>query len=118
MNTCNKDVNGKYSIRDSLFSNNFDLDAYSYSGAMIFKYTTQKLRAAFGSGVASLRLKLYNIDSAKKDIYHFLNLTPQLSTSYSFKPQTRLNFNYKGTTRNPTIEQLQPIRDNQDRLNV
>ena len=100
-NTYNKDADGKYSVRDDPFSNNFDLDAYSYSSSLIFKYTTQKLRMAFGSGVSSLRLQLYNIDSAKKDEYRFLNLTPQLSTSYTFKPQTRLNFNYKGTTKKP-----------------
>jgi hypothetical protein len=117
-NTYNKDANKKYSIRDTAFSSNFDLDVYSHSGAMILRYTTQKFRVAFGSGVAAMELKLFNIDSAKKNNYHFLNLTPQLSTSYTFKPQTRLNFNYKGTTRNPTIEQLQPIRDNQDRLNI
>jgi hypothetical protein len=63
-------------------------------------------------------LKLYNLDSNRRNNYDFLNLTPQGSISYSWKAQTRLTFNYRGTTRQPTIDQLQPIRDNQDRLNI
>ena len=117
-NTYNKDNNGKYSVLDKVFSNNFDLDVYSHSGTLIFKYTTQKLRAAFGSGVSSVKLALNNLDSNKRNNYNFFNLTPQASISYRFKPQTGLSFNYRGTTRNPSINQLQPIRDNQDRLNV
>jgi hypothetical protein len=117
-NTYNKDNLGKYSIIDKVFSNNFDLDVYANSGTAILKYTTQKLRAAFGSGLSNAKLKLYNLDSNRRSNYNFLNLTPQASVGYSFKAQTRLSFNYRGTTRQPTIDQLQPIRDNQDRLNI
>jgi hypothetical protein len=117
-NTFNKDFYGKYSVLDKTFSNNFDLDVYSNGGTAILKYTTQKLRAAFGSGVSSVKLKLFNSDSNKRSNYDFFNLTPQASIGYTFKPQTRISFNYRGSTRQPSIDQLQPIRDNQDRLNI
>ncbi|MBO9684515.1 MAG: outer membrane beta-barrel protein, partial [Flavisolibacter sp.] len=117
-NTYNKDNLGKYSIIDDVFSNNFDLNVFSNSGTAILKYTTQKLRAAFGSGISNVKLKLYDLDSNRRNNYNFLNLTPQVSVGYTFKPQTRLSFNYRGTTRQPTIDQLQPIRDNQDPLNI
>lgn len=117
-NTYNKDNLEKYSIIDKVFSNNFDLDVSSNSGTAILKYTTKKLRAAFGSGISNVKLKLYNLDSNYRNNYNFLNLTPQVSIGYTPKAQTRLSFNYRGTTRQPTIDQLQPIRDNQDRLNI
>ncbi|HEU4472467.1 MAG TPA: TonB-dependent receptor [Flavisolibacter sp.] len=117
-NTFNKDVSGKYAIRDNEFSNNFDMDVYSHSGTAIVKYTNSKLRAAVGSGISTIRLKLFDIDSSKRSNYHFLNLTPQASAAYTFKPQTRLSLNYRGTTRQPSIDQLQPIRDNTNRLNI
>ena len=117
-NTFNKDASGKYAVRDNLYSNNFDLDVFSHGGVAIMKYTTQKLRAAFGSGLSSVKLDLFNVDSNRRSVYDFVNLTPQASLGYTFKPQTRLGFNYRGTTRNPTINQLQPVRDNQDRLNI
>jgi hypothetical protein len=117
-NTYNKDILGKYSVLDKVFSNNFNLDVASNSGTAILKYTTQKLRAAFGSGLSNVKLKLYNLDSSRRINYYFLNLTPQATVAYMFKSQTRLTLNYRGTTRQPTIDQLQPIRDNQDRLNI
>jgi hypothetical protein len=117
-NTFNKDISGKYVVLDHEFSNNFNLDVFSHSGTGILKYTGKKLRAAFGSGISTVRLNLFNLDSNRRAEYHFRNLTPQASIGYTWKPQTRLSFNYRGTTRQPTIDQLQPIRDNSDRLNV
>lgn len=117
-NTYNKDNYGKYSVIDKVFSNNFDLDVYSNGGTAVLKYTTAKIRAAFGSGVSDVKLKLFDLDSSKRTNYNFFNLTPQASFAYTYKPQSRIGFNYRGTTRQPTIDQLQPIRDNQDRLNI
>jgi hypothetical protein len=117
-NTYNKDATGKYATLDQEFSNNFDLNVFSHSGTTIFKYADKKLRAAFGSGISSVKLKLYNLDENNRNHYNFLNLTPQASVNYTLKPQTNLRFNYRGTTRQPTIDQLQPIRDNTNRLNI
>src|SRR5207237_1378230 len=117
-NTYNKDFNGKYAVLDNEFSNNFNLEAFSHSGSAILRYTGKKLRAAFGTGTSSVQENLFNIDSNRRSHYNFFKMTPQASFSYVFAPQTRLSLNYRGTTRQPTIDQLQPIRDNSDRLNV
>jgi hypothetical protein len=117
-NTFNKNNNGKYENLDSLYSNNFNLDVYSHSSTAILRYADKKLQVAFGTGLSTTKLKLFNIDSNLHTEYNFFKLMPQASMRYTFKPQTSLSFNYRGTTRQPTIEQLQPIRDNADRLNV
>jgi len=117
-NTYNKDVNGKYAVLDAAYSNNFNLDVSSNSGTAIVKFTDRKLRAAFGSGISSVKLNLFDLNSNNRNNYHFLNLTPQASINYTLKAQTNIRFNYRGTTRQPTIDQLQPIRDNADRLNI
>ncbi|HEU4632806.1 MAG TPA: TonB-dependent receptor, partial [Flavisolibacter sp.] len=117
-NTFNKDATGKYASLDQEFSNNFDLNVFSHSGTTILKFTDKKLRAAFGSGVSTVKLKLFNLDNTSRNNYNFLNLTPQASVNYTIKPQTNIRLNYRGTTRQPTIDQLQPIRDNADRLNI
>jgi len=117
-NTYDKDFSGKYDVLDDEFSNNFDLGAYSHSASLLLKFMGKKLKGSFGSGVSSIRLKLSDLDSNRRSTYHFKNLTPQAGASYSFRPQTRLFVNYRGTTRQPTIDQLQPIRDNADRLNI
>jgi hypothetical protein len=84
----------------------------------IFRYMDKKLRASFGTGISATRLNLSNLDTKKDTGYNFVKFTPQLQLGYTFKPQTSLNFNYRGTTRQPSINQLQPLPDNADVLNV
>ena len=117
-NTFNKDNADDYKIRDQGFSNNFDLIATSHTGNAIFRYVDKKLRMAFGSGLSAVQLKLHNLDDNTRNTYNFLNVTPQAQFSYTIKPQNTISFNYRGTTRQPRIDQLQPLRDNNDPLNV
>lgn len=115
-NTFEKGFNDKYEVLVTDFSNNFELDAFSHSGNAIFRYTGKKLRLGLGSGVSTVKLGLQNLDNNSFNKYNFLNITPQAGINYSPKQQTNIGFNYRGTTRQPTINQLQPIRDNTDPL--
>ncbi|HEU0064402.1 MAG TPA: outer membrane beta-barrel protein, partial [Flavisolibacter sp.] len=112
--TFNKTNSGKYDQLDLVYSNNFDLNAYSNSGDLIFKYIDKKFRLSAGSGLSSVRLQLNNLYSNTKNAYDFLNITPVAQFAYSFKPQTRLSVSYRGTTIQPNINQLQPVSDNTD----
>jgi len=60
-----------------------------------------------------------------KDIYKntdrevsFSNFVPSVTFNYTPKQQRRLTFSYNGNTRNPTLQQIQPIIDNIDPLNI
>jgi hypothetical protein len=116
-NTYEKSFNGKYETLVAEFSNNFELDAYSHSGNMILRYMGTKVRAGIGSGISTVKLNLRNLDDNTRNRYDFLNITPQAQINYIPKAQTNLGFNYRGTTRQPTLNQLQPLRDNTDPLN-
>lgn len=115
-NTFEKGFNDKYEVLVADFSNNFELDAFSHSGNAIFRYTGKKIRLGIGSGISSVKLGLQNLDNNTFNNYNFLNVTPQLGINYSPKQQQGISFNYRGNTRQPTISQLQPIRDNTDPL--
>lgn len=117
-NTFNKDNNGKYEVLDSVFSNNFDLKAVSNSSTALLRFIDKKLKFTFGSGISNVTLKLHDVDSGNRTNYSFLRFTPQAQIGYTIKPQTNVSLNYRGTTRQPSIEQLQPIRDNSDNLNI
>ncbi|HEV7620987.1 MAG TPA: TonB-dependent receptor [Flavisolibacter sp.] len=116
--TYNKSSYGKYEMLDTIYSNNFQLNAFSNSSSAIFRYIDNKFRLSAGSGISSVKLNLFNLYTNTHTAYNFTNLTPQAQVAYTFKPQTRLSFNYKGTTIQPGINQLQPLRDNNDPLNV
>ncbi len=115
-NSYNKDANDKYGVLDQLFSNNFDMTAVSHSTMAVMRYVDKKLRFAAGSGVSTVGLNLHNLDSNKRSEYNFLNFTPNANISYALKPQTNISLNYRGSTRQPNIDQLQPIRNNNDPL--
>jgi hypothetical protein len=117
-NTYEKDFDGKYTVLNPLFSNNFDLNAFANTGTITLRYIGKKIKSAFGGGVSSVQLKLNDLDHSKKNIYNFTNFTPQGQISYAIKPQTSLAFRYNGNTVQPTIDQLQPIRNNNDPLNI
>lgn len=115
-NTFNKSSNGKYDNLDSAYSNNFDFDAYSHSTMAVLRYVDKKVRFAFGSGLSAVTMKLNDLDNGVENSYDFIRVTPQAQFGYTFKPQTSITFNYRGSTRQPGINQLQPIRDNDDPL--
>jgi hypothetical protein len=117
-NTYNKNVSGKYENLDSVFSSNFKLGVNAHNGSAIARYIYKKFRFAFGSGISNVQLKLNDLFTGKTNTYNFLNLTPQANFGYTPKAQTNINFGYRGNTRQPSIDQLQPIRDNNDPLNV
>jgi hypothetical protein len=115
-NSFNRSNNGKYEVLDAAFSNNFDMNAYSHSSMAVLRFIDKKLKFALGSGISTVKLKLNNLDSDVRNNYDFLNLTPQAQISYQLKQQSSISFNYRGTTRQPSIDQLQPIRNNNDPL--
>jgi hypothetical protein len=117
-NTFEKDFNGKYEVLVNEFSNNFELDASSHSGNGLLRYTGKKITTAAGSGVSAVRLDLHHLDNNTFNRFNFLKITPQAQFVYTIKPQTNFRLNYRGTTRQPTINQLQPLKDNTDPLNV
>ncbi|HUC82660.1 MAG TPA: TonB-dependent receptor [Flavisolibacter sp.] len=117
-NTFDRSANGKYENRNRLFSNNFDMEAHGHSGSVISRYNTKKLKFALGSGVSSTRFNLLNIDSNRKYNFNFLNLTPQANVNYTMQANSNLFVSYNGSTVQPNIEQLQPLRNNADPLNI
>lgn len=117
-NTYEKDYNNKYTDLNPLFSNNFSLHAFSNNGTVTARYMGKKLRAVAGVGLSAIQLNLDNLDLDTKTKYNFTGFTPQAQLGYKFKAQTQLSFSYRGNTVQPTLNQLQPIRDNTDPLSI
>lgn len=114
----NKGSNGKYEVLDPVYSNNFDFTATSHSGMAVLRYIGKKSRFAIGSGLSAIQLQLNDVEKNQRNTFNFVNVTPQMNYSYQFKQQTSFYFNYRGTTTQPSINQLQPLRDNNDPLDV
>lgn len=118
LNTFDKSINGKYDDFSPYYSNNYNYDASALGGTALLKYTTKKINFSLGSGVSDLKQNVYNIDSNKHNDYRFFKVLPQAQFRYTIRPQTGFSFGYYGSSQQPSIDQLQPLRNNNDPLNV
>lgn len=116
--TFNQSSNGKYEVIDSGYSNNFMANTIAHSSSLLFRYDEKKIKFTLGSGVSNINLKLLNAWTSEKVMYDFLNITPVLAIRIYPKPQKSININYNGSTLQPGIDQLQPIKNNNDPLNI
>ncbi len=109
---------GKYDHLNPLLTNDYDFLVTTNAGGIAYRIAKKKYNLSFGSDLASQAYT--QKDRLKDSSFHYnrLNLFPKASFSYNFKPQTRFNFSYNGSTQQPTIQQIQPVQENNDPLNV
>ncbi|MFM1928736.1 MAG: hypothetical protein RL387_64 [Bacteroidota bacterium] len=102
---------------DSL-SNHFVFNNQSHTGSLNFRYVEKKYNFIIGSGFGTAQYQLDNIENNTKRNIQFNNFIPAFSIGFNPKQQRRLKIDYSGKTINPTLQQIQPIIDNTDPLNV
>lgn len=118
LNTFDKSVNGKYEDFSPYYSNNFNYDASALGGTAMLRYNTKKINFSAGSGISNLKQQVYNIDSNKHSNYTFFKVLPQAQFRYTIRPQTGFYISYRGSSQQPSVNQLQPLRNNNDPLNI
>lgn len=105
-------IGGEYTVLDSTFSNNFvNVKQINRAGLKMI-YEVKKVRFAFGSKVRNVFVNNNNLFLNQKITQNFNNILPFASMRYKFSDNKQLNVDYKMNSTNPTINQLQPIRDN------
>jgi hypothetical protein len=87
-----------------------------------FRVKKQKYDYQFGGAVNFASLEnLSNRATTGKDStmrQTYTNLFPNASFNWNPKPRKNLRVNYRGSTRAPSISQLQDFQDNSNRLNI
>ncbi len=114
----NKSPDGNYNVLDSVFSNNYELDQTINQLGAIFNYKKNKTIFSAGSRFSDVNFKQYNVYTDTYFRRKFVNYMPQINYQYNFKQRESLRLSYNGNTEQPTLEQLQPIRNNQNQLNT
>ncbi len=117
-NSFNQDNSGKYSNLDSIYSNDYVFNTFTHRGGINYNLVMKKLRANIGGSVGITNFDQQDMHTGNTRKRDFMNWYPTASLNYMFNTQRRLGFNYNGNTRQPGIEQLQPLRTNDDPLNV
>ncbi len=114
----NKDEEGKYNTLDSLYSSNYAFDFTTQSGGFNFRFNGNKVTATFGTNINFAHFQQKDLDHDSIYRYNFTNFFPKANIRFKLGAQRGLNFGYNGSTRQPTITQLQPIVDNSNNLNI
>jgi hypothetical protein len=111
------DATGKYDQIVNTLSNEFKQTITTNKPIVKLSYNTKKINYSFGSGFGFTSFDLIDITLNKEYKRNYTNLFPSASFSYKYKSNSNLNLYYQGSTKQPTIDQLQPLRNNQDFFN-
>lgn len=100
------------------FSNNFEADQLINQVGAIFNYKKGKTVINFGTKTSFVNFDQTELYTNQKFNRSFINWLPQASYQYKFSAQKSFSINYNGSTTQPTVNQLQPVRVNDDPLNL
>lgn len=108
---------GKYDLIVESLSNQFKQTITTQRPNIKLSYNAKKINYSFGSGFGFTSFNLQDQTLNKEYKRHYTNFFPTANFSYKYKSNGNLRFNYQGATKQPTIDQLQPLRNNQDFFN-
>ncbi|MFV5684918.1 outer membrane beta-barrel protein [Flavobacterium sp. GB2R13] len=111
------DVTGKYDLVVNSLSNQFKQTITTNKPNIKLSYNAKKINYSFGSGFGFTSFDLQDQTLNKEYKRSYTNFFPAANFSYKYKSNSNLRFNYQGATKQPTIDQLQPLRNNQDFFN-
>ncbi len=113
-----KDLSGKYSMLVDSLSNDFKYVYNTNSAGVDYSFNEKKYNFSIGGNIANTAFQQTDQvkDTTRK--YNYYNFFPRANLNYKFNAYSTLRFNYNGSTNQPTIDQLQPLKNNSDPLNV
>ncbi|MCU0335379.1 MAG: outer membrane beta-barrel protein [Chitinophagaceae bacterium] len=109
---------GKYDVLNNQFSNDFKFKTNTQRTGLGYRYNGKKLTFGLGSDIAFTQWKQDDLFRDTTRNFEFVNLFPRANMSYKLGQYSRLRFEYNGNTQAPTANQLQPVADNTDPLNI
>jgi hypothetical protein len=109
-------LDGKYEVVNNQFSNDFEFDVLTHMAGATFSYNGKKTTVSIGNDFSNANFKQCNLLNDSTVTYVYNNLFPSANARHKINGSSSINFNYSGSTRQPTINQLQPVQDNTNPL--
>lgn len=109
---------GDYTELDSLFSNDFKLNQLANQLGAIFNFKKGKSTLNFGTRISQVQFNQSDRYTDSRFERNFTNHNPQLRYQYRFSQQKSFTISYNGNNSQPGINQIQPVRINDDPLNI
>ena len=115
-----KDVNGDYTIFNDEYSNNFENIFFRESIELNYRFTEKDYNIMLGvNGEPSQtrNLREYGNGFVRDTTYGVFNFAPTGRFQYNFGRKTFARIDYRGRTQQPSIDQMQPVKNNSDLMN-
>ena len=109
---------GVYGPLDQDLSSDYTFNQFLNHGGAILNYKKGKMVFNFGTHLTEdhfHQVDEFTNDATNRD---FLDWAPQAHFEYHFSQMKSIQLDYKGTTTQPTLEQLQPLTSNINPLNI
>ena len=107
----------KYDVQVDSLSNQFKQNILQNIPSTRINFANKKFKINIGSGFGFTNFDLKDITFNKDYTRNYVNFYPSANITYTYKPNHGIRFNYTGNTTQPTINQLQPLRNNNDYFN-
>ncbi|GGI26534.1 hypothetical protein GCM10008119_23130 [Pedobacter mendelii] len=110
--------NSQISVLNEALSNDYRLEQVFQRGGLNYYFSTKKVRFQAGSDFAYVNFD--QNDRSKNSFLRkeFYNLYPSAEFAYNFSAMETFSMKYNGYPTLPSIEQLQPVINNTDPLNL
>lgn len=119
INTYNKDSEHNiYNQKVDSLSNDYKYVSAITGGIVKLNYKTKKWEINIGTSGEQSGYSLQNFVLDTLTNYTTFKWLPTAGIAYNFSRSHSLRFNYSGSTNAPRADQLQPLKDNTDPLNI
>ena len=113
-------VTGEYTVYDSLYSNNLLNNLYSEQLELNYRWVEQKFDLMVGARAIAQQTHsrtFYGNTLARDTVYNKWNFSPNMNFRYRFERKKFVRITYRGNSQQPSITQMEPVRNNSDALN-
>src|SRR5690554_3863610 len=108
----------EYELFNPLNSSRYAYRRFENRGGFRIVLSEERLNISIGSNVAHSHYLQKDLFQNADLSYHRFNLFPTAHIRWRKNNSVNLFFNYNGNTRQPDIEQLEPLRNNEDPMNI
>ena len=117
-NSFNKDNVGKYTQLDSVYSNDYGFNIITQRTGLAYSLFQKKFKMNLGSNIGFSNFIQKNEMNDSSSTRKFVNWYPQANMRYQFSQYRSISIGYNGSTQQPSIQQIQPLKVNSNPLNI
>jgi hypothetical protein len=114
--TYDKSQPEKYDLLNTKYSNSYDFSVNTNRVGSTLRFAPKKVNISIGGDIAFADFSQKDLLKDSTTKYSYTNLFPRANFVYKFNANKRITLNYNGSTRQPSIQQIQPVEDNTNPL--